>query len=516
MSNNKRPLVPSFLQKLDDNLLRNKPAVWQTRTHLVLFFAIAFAAVLSLFCFLVFFDARQYSTLPGWITFTSLIVFIGFVFWLIYLLRFNVFKRFGNWHLFDGLKSFALFFVCIGIMLSVCFIPSSIQTLRANQQFGNEEVVNDINELNATACKLNYNLLPLKWVGSKYKVVDSGDVRLNNSGVVATDADTIVAAPLFTDTVAAAIIDSGNLMYDYIDTAELSTKLFTEDSVVKVNDSVYVFYTCPNYRFVSSYRADEYTENKMLSSEELYRTVLHHYKKNDRQGLEKRMKALKEKWAVNDRYDYNSWTGEYDVNDSYENKIKKKYDLFRISNGIDNAVDKKYEWKNNWEDNLRVFYYITLVFTLLVFIFRHSTAKTFFLSLLTAVVFAILTGLFMLLSYNESEISVLSFIVVYYVVFGAIALSTFGATARRAFQGIAINLFVFMTPFIPLVFVGLNEAIHYRNRYNTYEEQLQIVEVRNTALYFLIAEIAGIVMLLVLLELLFKKLYRKWFAAPEN
>jgi hypothetical protein len=55
MSNNKRPLVPSFLQKLDANLLRNKPAVWQTRTHLVIFFAIAFAAVLSLFCFLVFF-----------------------------------------------------------------------------------------------------------------------------------------------------------------------------------------------------------------------------------------------------------------------------------------------------------------------------------------------------------------------------------------------------------------------------------------------------------------------------
>jgi amino acid transporter len=86
-----------------------------------LFFTTVFAAVLALFCYLVFFDARQYSTLPGWVTFTSLIVFIGFVFWLIFLLRFNVFKRFGNWHLLDGLKSFGLYFICLGAMGAVFY-----------------------------------------------------------------------------------------------------------------------------------------------------------------------------------------------------------------------------------------------------------------------------------------------------------------------------------------------------------------------------------------------------------
>ena len=71
-----------------------------------------------------------------------------------------------------------------------------------------------------------------------------------------------------------------------------------------------------------------------------------------------------------------------------------------------------------------------------------------------------------------------------------------------------------MTPFVPLIFVALNEAMKYK-RYN---EPGYIVkpEVDNTGLYLLIAEIGGSILLLVLLEPLFRKLYRKWYAAPEE
>jgi len=142
---NKRPLVPSFLQKIDEQLLRDKPGTWSARTHLVIWFSILFSLALAVFCYLAFFDAKQYFSISGWVTFVGLIVFIGFVFWLIFLLRFNVFKRYGNWFAWDGLKNFALYFISIGAMVAVCFIPSAIQTYRANQQFGNEEIVNDIN-----------------------------------------------------------------------------------------------------------------------------------------------------------------------------------------------------------------------------------------------------------------------------------------------------------------------------------------------------------------------------------
>lgn len=501
MRNNKRSFVPSFLNKLDDQLLRNNPAVWQTRTHLVLFFAALFGAVLSLFCLLVFFDAKQYSSLSGWVSFTALIIFIGFVFWLIFLLRFNVFKRFGNWYAWDGLKSFLLYFISIGSMVAVCFIPAAIETYRANQQFGNEEIVKEINELNATACKLEYDILPLKWRAEKCKVVDRTP---------------LVIAENVADTVAINIVDSGTMSYSVIDTAELRRRLYAEsDSVVKINDSVYVFYQCPDYSFIRSYRADEYTQTQLLTSAQLYRTVIKNYQKPDRALLTKRMNELRIKWAVNNRYNSYSEGYEpgYEPDLSYDIKIKKKYDLNRISYGIENAVEKKYDWKRNWKSYLRTFYYITLVLTMLLFIFRHSTVKTFFLSLLAGVIVTILTGLLMVINYDSAESSFFSLIVLYYIVFGGTGLSVFGAATRKAIQGIGLNLFFFMTPFMPIVFVALHESVRYRS--GRYEPAI-IAEPYNYALYYFIAEIIGAVLLLGLMEPLFKRLYRKWFAAPEN
>jgi hypothetical protein len=500
---NKRPLVPSFLQKLDDNLLRNKPNTWAARTHLVLWFTLLFGIALSVFCYLAFFDARQYSAIEGWVTFVGLIAFIGFVFWLIFLLRFNVFKRYGNWFAWDGLKSFALYFVSIGAIVAVCFIPSAIETYRANQQFGNNEIVNDINEINSTACKLEYNLLPLDWRADTCKL---GGKILNEP----------MPDQAVNDTAAIAVEKPGGNRYTKIDTAELRTKLLQTDSVVKINDSLFVFFECPNYMFVSSYNADEYSPVKTIRSAVLFRTVIRNYQKPDRAALLKQMEAFKKKYAANSRYgSYYDGADSYSTEDSYDLKIKKKYDLIRINNGIDNAVSKKYNWLKEWNSYLRFFYYTTLVLTLLVFIFRHSTVKTFFLSLLAAVIVMIFTGLLIVMS-NGEETTVLSFIVIYYLVFGAIAITIFSARTRKAIQGIGLNLFVFMTPFIPIVFVALNESMKYRRYYEPGYNDRLVTEPVNTALYFLIAEIAGSVIFLVLIELLFRKLYRKWYAAAEN
>lgn len=499
--NNKRPLVPSFIQKLDDKLLRNKPTTWAARTHLVLYFAVLFALALTGFCFLVFFDAKQYSNLGSWNTFIGLIAFIGFVFWLIFLLRFNVFKRYGNWFAWDGLKSFVLYFVSIGAMVAVCFIPSGVETIRANQQFSNDEIVNDINEINANACKLEYGMLPLKWDNDTCKIINR---PLATPPVEMPDVDTVTTEIVYVE----------RPSFHYIDTADLRRKLYETDSVVKISDSLYVFFKCPDYLFVNSYNADNHSTKKILSSADMYRTIIRNYQKPDRASLLKRMEALKIKYAASRRYSYSDYDVTYNENDSYEVKIKKKYSLYSINYGIDNIVQKKYAWVEDWDVYLRVFYYITLGLTLLVFIFRHSTVKTFFLSVLTAVILVIVTGLMMVMSYNSTEISVLSFMIVYYAIFVALALSIFGAGVRRAIQGIGLNLCLFMTPFVPLIFVALNEAM----KYNRYTEPGYIAkpEVDNTRLYILIAEIGGSILLLVLLEPFFRKLYRKWYAAPEE
>ena len=504
----KRPLVPSFLQKIDDKLLRNKPASWASRAHLVIYFAALFALLLFVFCYFVFFDAKQYSSITSWNLFTGLIVFVGFVFWLIYLLRFNVFKRYGNWLAMDGLRDFGLYFISIAAMVATCFVPSAVETMRANQQFGNEEIVKDINEINVSACKLEYNLLPLIWDFDTCRIVNklsNTPVVVNDNGVEVVTADTTIITTDLTHSVT---------NYLTIDTSELNNKLQNWDSLIKINDSLYVFYKCPNYRFVSAYNADDYSNTKMLSSTEIYNSTIKNYQKPNRDILLKRMQQLKTKYAASSRYGYGDY---YDNSEEarYEVKINRKYDLGRINNGIENVVTKKYAWLQDWPMFVRVFYYITLLLTMLVFIYRHSTAKTFFLSVLTAVLLTIITGLLMVISQGD-EVTMLSFMIVYYVVFAVLALSIFKTGIRKAVQGIGLNLFLFATPFIPLIFFALNEARRY-NRYSyPAENDFAVRDPGQAVLYYLIAEIAGLVILVILIQPLFKKLYRKWYSAPEE
>lgn len=514
----KRPLVPSFLQKIDDKLLRNKPGAWASRTHLVIYFAALFALLLFAFCYFVFFDAKQYSSIASWNTFVGLIAFVGFVFWLIFLLRFNVFKRYGNWFAMDGLKDFALYFVSIGAMVGVCFIPSAVETWRANQQFGNEEIVRDINELNMNASRLEYNLLPLDWRVDTCRVAERINTMPASDDVVTYNRDGIVAPvaepPVVDDTLVSIIADPAlpdvNFSYQHtIDSAELSDKLVNADSVLKINDSLYVFYECPDYRFISSYSADDYSAVKMMSSADIYNGYLKNYQKPERKILLKRMDELRSKYAVSNRY-YNDYYN--NNNGNYEDIIRKTYDLTRIGNGIDNIVRKKYAFKTAWPIYLRVFYYTALVLTLLVFIFRHSTVKTYFLSVLAGVLLAIMLGLILVFNPRNEETTLLSFMILYYVVFAIMALSIFKTNIRKAAQGIGLNLFLFATPFIPLIFFALYKASQKSELYS--ENDYIFNDAEKTARYFLIAEIAGSLILLILIQPLFKKLYRKWYSAP--
>jgi len=104
-------------------------------------------------------------------------------------------------------------------------------------------------------------------------------------------------------------------------------------------------------------------------------------------------------------------------------------------------------------------------------------------------------------------------VIVYYVVFAVLALSIFRTNVRTAVQGIGLNLFLFMTPFVPLFLIALSIEIKRQNSYNQFERYESYY---NSHLYYLTAEIAGSVILVILLQPLFKKLYRKWFAAPEE
>ena len=98
----------------------------------------------------------------------------------------------------------------------------------------------------------------------------------------------------------------------------------------------------------------------------------------------------------------------------------------------------------------------------------------------------------------------------YFFMFFVISLYSFQSKTRSLVTGIAINLFVWLAPFIPMVCVGAYYESRERNdyRFDDYYEEMQ----RNLAR----AEWIGVILLLVLLVTYIHRVYRKWYASPEE
>src|SRR5262249_22112677 len=146
--NTNRPLMPGFLKRAEQKLLLNNPLVWSTRVHLVLYYGGLFNLLLIWLCFVTPIDYKGYSQAAFWIGFLVIIDVIGLTVWLIYLLRFNVFKKYGNIKPLHALVTFLLYFVSAGIIVLSAFVYPAIECVRTNMVFGDEELVHDANTMN--------------------------------------------------------------------------------------------------------------------------------------------------------------------------------------------------------------------------------------------------------------------------------------------------------------------------------------------------------------------------------
>ncbi|HEY4147499.1 MAG TPA: hypothetical protein VGM41_01155 [Chitinophagaceae bacterium] len=511
----KRPLVPPFLNKLDDYLLIHRPTTWTARTHLVFWYSLLFAAALTLICFIVPNDPREYTVVHYWVIFVSVVLFVGIIGWLIYLLRFNVFKRYGHLPAAYGTKTFFLYAAAIGSMIACAYIPPVVESVRANMSYSNEEIVNDGNIINLDLCKLERDSLLTKWSSETGIVRDDpseSDATDYYSDRTKTDYERRQLNRAEDDTDA----ESGNSSFHYIYKKRLNDRLKYEDSVIRVNDSTYVFYTCPAYDFVGASYEDDYSRVKALSSPAIYDRIIRHYTVPDGAAVKKELDSIIEKYRTQTGPDWNyySFPDDYQFRrKDYYDHIRNKYGINEVSSSMSNIKSRKYRWKGHTiQESLRLFYYLVLIFTIFVVVFRHSTIKTFFLSLLTMVVLSILTAFFFAFGRIDSDRAVDLVLLFYFWLFVVLSLTIRLDRVRTAWKGISLNLFVLGVPYIPLLCVNLYYE-YKRLGYSSYKDSRVFAHEK---LHYLLSEIAGFVILVVLLDTVILPLYRRWYALPEQ
>jgi len=493
MMKQKRPLLPQILEDYDQQLLKNNPETWSARTHLVAYYGLLFMAALAGICFIRPDDPRSESTVGYWVAFVSVVCIIAIVLWMIYLLRFNVFKRYGNITAAGRLKTFFLYFISILTIVLFPYVPPVIESVLAGAAYTSDELVNDANKTNSIVCQLAYDSLPHDWINDTFMVVNT-----------VYDKEYNRIEPEYW-------IDAKSKSYKVLDTSEYRSQRLASDSVRQLTDSIIVLSKCPSYEFVSNAGAASHSNIKALSSIDLFDLYIRNYRKPDAAKLSAELAVIAKKYDDSADTYYASYADEVY---SYFEWIEKTFKTAIISESISNITDRKYRWDlNDFPAYFRILLYTTFIITLLVFIFRHSTVKTFFLTVLAGVLLLILSSLIIAFS-QGNESGMLGMMIFYLLLFTFISLTVFSNKNRNPVTGIAINMFTAFIAFAPLIITTLyfksNEMLGWMDdpRFIAYEEMV------HRSIFY--AEILGLVLFAILLPTLIHRLYRRWYALPEE
>jgi len=496
MMKQKRPLLPQILEDYDQQLLKNNPETWSARTHLVAYYGLLFMAVLAGICFIRPDDPRSESTVGYWVAFVCVVCIIAIVLWMIYLLRFNVFKRYGNITAAGRLKTFVLYFISILTIVLFPYVPPVIESVLAGTAYTSDELVNDANKTNSIVCQLAYDSLPHDWINDTVMVVNTiFDKEYNR------------IEPEYW-------IDAKSRSYKVLDTSEYRIQQLASDSGRKLTDSFFVLSKCPSYEFVSDAGAASHSNIKALSSIDLFDLYIRNYRKPDGAKLSAELAVIAKK------YDYpaDEYYASYGIYSSPE-WIEKTFKTATISENISNITDRKYRWDlDGLPVYFRILLYAAFIITLLVFIFRHSTVKTFFLTVLTGVLLVILSSLIIAFS-QGNESGMLGMMIFYLLLFTFISLTVFSNENRNPVTGIAINMFTAFIAFAPLIITTLYfESNEWSDLHKGYEyddpRYIAYREMVHRSIFY--AEILGFVLFAILLPTLIHRLYRRWYALPEE
>jgi hypothetical protein len=561
-----RPLVPGFLKRLDNYLLKNKPDLWSTRLHLTIWYSLLATIVVTALYYLANGDAREETFEHTWLPYVMTICSLGLIVYIIYVVRFNVFKRFGNLNIVQhGAMQFICSVVAIASIGLPAVVPQIAEGLWADKQFPKLEVAQDARQIN-----FQYHLIEKTaeepWKDTEYKVVsDTNDDHL----IVWMDS-TEYAVKLRQDSIRAGLLsykyyNPGRAVEEAValdDTAVTKIKNIKtwrpyaennssyadndifgnldvviheriKDSIFKQQDSIvtksnnrFIFYDCPNFQTCNSpfgrmAYGDIVDSALALEPDMKIYYQLKAYKKPINLGAEnKKFDMLCSKYLTNSQI--NS-LGEREYQSQQDRNNMK---LKEVEDSMDKIADKM---KQRILKSIFLLFNIMLIsamcFTILLLIFRHTTQKVFWISALVFMLLFILTALIGVSTRSFKHPDYIAYF--YSAVFVLIALSTYSASHRTIFHGIGINIAVILSSCLPLcIFVthfhNTQEELYSAEALDIYTpEQLALIQQLQTEvdkLKFLLGcmPVISFIICILLFAFVIAPLYKKWYSMPSN
>lgn len=533
---NSNKFIPSFLHRIDNYLLKNKPAVWSTRIHFVAFFTAVVTGVLLALLLFVNKDPRESSDELTWVLLISILVILSVVIYLMYLLRFNVFKRFGEWDTKDSLFSFLFFMLTFAGIYFWGAIPSITEYVIANNKYNYEELINDQNRYNTSIAVVEKDSLKF------YVAVDDTVVLDTTANVYDRNVDNSDETTTYVEATASPAVQvSKNAEREtltatpprkttiYRDSAQYYNMLQQSDSVRVLSDTSFVEYIIPDFRFCGqqSYssrynRGSDEPDSIEWSNLRLFYEVLDAVKTQQKDTCNAIIARIQNKYLIHeDREDssvrsFDLYTLKYKKEynkPSYSEYINYKHYTSGIENRIDHIRDRKRQWNStHTSQKLHLLFYLSMFSALFLWMFRHNHRKPFFLSFLVGGLLFLFSSIFMILTNSHTD-GFFFLAAFYYLLFTVIALFILRLKTQKNLPLISLNFIVLTTFSIPVFCV----SVWYRNqeRYNLTEDARNSLELKFQH-YLALSEYIGFALLILGIYFVFSRLYKKWIALPEE
>jgi hypothetical protein len=561
-----RPLVPAFLKTLDNYLLKNKPDLWSTRVHLTVWYSLLTTLVVTALYYLANRDAREETFDNTWFPYVMILCALGLIIYLFYVVRFNVFKRFGNLNIYKhGARQFLFTFIAMASMCMPLVLPSIAEGFWANNQYSEKEIIKDAEDIN-----FQYHIIEksaeLTWASEQVKVVtdtndvhlvrwmdsaeyyeklrrDSINVLLENNYTNEKNAAVVVAAAseqnISNDTTKRNIktwtpisyrreVDVEKVPFGDIDVfihkAYFDSLVKHKDSVVSKGKNIYIFYTCPDLQTCSSpfteivYDKNNGAEIKPPSDKAIYYKLKAYGKPNDAKTESDKFEKLISKYITDDQRLERA--NEYNASATETNNSRVR-EVEESMRNIENKMEQ------NQIGRLVLYFNGVLItaicLTLILLIFRHTTQRTFWLSALSFILLLILTSLLLISTRTNDNLEYIY--IIYTLVFGTIAATTYYATHRTLKHGISINIAILGVCALPAVIYGIIESAARQAVYSAEQMHINTATQRAliTALQSKLDNIDAfgafmpsicLLMCLLLFAFVFAPIAKRWYSMP--